>query len=164
MTGELTERRRERHLQQQLKQQKGQQQPDTQVRDTAHQGKFDWLKHHLTNARPILTSLIMFFLGSGAMWQYLHLDIQRENQANEIRKEIITLHEKIIDVTNSQNEAVTSLSGGELVEKTRPLQRRLEFYLEEYNKWESKLAQIEGRPPKHLDVIPPTAPHSISVK
>jgi len=155
-----------RRLLQQLERQKGQEPPGTQVRDTAHEGKLEWLKHHLSNVRPffILTHLVVFAFGSGAVWQCSQLNIQRENQANEIGKNIIGMHEKILDVTNSRNEAINSLSGPQLDEKLRSIQVRLDFYMEEYNKWESKLAQIEGRPPKQLDVIPPTAPHHFQVK
>jgi hypothetical protein len=154
--------RAERRRQQQLERQKGQEPPGTQVNDTVHKGKLEWLKHHF--AKPIYTHLLVLLIGSGAGWQIVHLSIQRENQANDIRKVIIGLHEKILDGINSRNEAMGALSGAPLDEKIRPLQMRLDFYLEEYNKWESKLAQIEGRPPKQLDVIAPTAPHHFQVK
>ena len=128
---------------------------------TAQRRVLDWIKHHL---RLFLTHLLVLVIGSGAVWQYFQLSIQWENQANDIRKEIIILQEKMIHLTNSMNEANLTLSGSELDEKLRPLKRNLNFFVEKYDEWEAKLAKIEGRPPKQLDVTPPNPPHDFIVK
>ena len=140
-------------------------QPGTQAIDTVHQGILGRLKRHLE--KPIykfLSYLVVFLTGSGVVWPIFQLEIQRENQANDIRKVIIGLHEKILDINNSMNEASASSSGDKLTEKISSLQVRLDFYLDEYTKWDSKLAQIEGRSPSKLDFFPPNPPYNLTVK
>lgn len=153
--------RRERQPQQQRDSEEGHQRSSALIEATAQRRVIAWIKPHL---KPLLTHLLAVVLGSGAVWQYFQLGIQRENQANDIRKEIIILQEKLIQVTNSMNEAKSISSGIALDEKLRPLNRSLDFFLEKYNEWEAQLAKIEGRPPKQLDVTPPTPPHSFTVK
>lgn len=154
-------RRRERQLQQQRDSQEVDQRSCTLTEATAQRRVLDWIKRHL---RPFGTHLLVLVIGSGAVWQYFQLSIQWENQANDIRKEIIILQEKMIHVTNSMNEANLTLSGGEREDKLRPLQRSLNFFVEKYDEWEAKLAKIEGRPPKQLDVSPPNPPHDFTAK
>ena len=153
--------RRERQLQQQRDSQERDQRSSKLTEATAQRRVLDWIKHHL---RPFLTHLLVLVIGSGAVWQYFQLDIQRENQANDIRIEIINLQEKMIHTTNSMNEANLTLSGGEREDKLRPLQRSLDFFVEKYDEWEAKLAKIEGRPPKRLDVTYPNPPHDLTAK
>jgi len=154
-------RRRERQLQQERDSQEGDQTSSTLTEATDQWRLTAWIRPHL---KPFLTHLFALVLGSGAVWQYFQLDIQRENQANGIRMEIINLQEKMIHSTNSMNEANLTLSGGEREDKLRPLQRSLDFFVEKYDEWEAKLAKIEGRPPKRLDVTFPNPPHDLTAK
>ena len=103
-------RRRERQLQQQRDSQEVDQRSCTLTEATDQRRVLDWIKRHL---RPLGTHLLVLVFGSGVVWQCFQLSIQWENQANDIRKEIIILQEKMIHVTNSMNEANLTLSGGE---------------------------------------------------
>ncbi len=152
-------RRRERQLQQERDSQEEDQTSSTLTEATARWRVIALVRPHL---KPFLTHLFALVLGSGAVWQYFQLDIQRENQANDIRKEIIILQEKMITNAHSANEAKRTLNGIELEEKLRPLKESFNFFLEKYDEWEAKLAKIEGRPPKRLDVTDPTPPRDLT--
>ena len=72
----------ERQLQQERDSQEGDQTSSTLTEATAQWRVIAWIRPHL---KPFLTHLFALVLGSGAVWQYFQLDIQRENQANDIR-------------------------------------------------------------------------------
>ena len=102
----MGKRRRQKRLQQLLAQQNPSQQQVSPSGKLSIPGLLlNWAKKQLVNTRPIFKYIFAALIGSGAVWQYYQIDIQRENQATEIRKVIIDIHEKIIQVTNEEREA-----------------------------------------------------------
>jgi outer membrane protein TolC len=115
--------------------------------------------------RPLLTHLLALLLGTGAVWQYFQLNIQRENQANDIQKQIIAAQEKVLDLMNRMTEAGNGTNDDEYMRTWQFLGQRLKLAQSEYDQWEGKLASLEGRQPKKLDIgIPLTRPTHLMLK
>jgi len=112
-----------------------------------------------------LTHLFALLIGSGAVWQYLQWNIQRENQTNDTQKQVIAAQEKVLDLISRMTEAGKEKDDDEYVRTLKLLNQRLKLAQAEYDQWESKLASIEGRQPKKLEIeMAPSRPTQFTVK
>ena len=115
--------------------------------------------------RNILTHLLALLIGSGGLWQYLQWNIQRENQASDTQKQVIAAQEKVLDLINQMMGAGKGKDDDEYLQAFQFLNKRLKLAQSEYVQWESKLASIEGRQPKKLDIeIPLSRPTHLMLK
>lgn len=142
-------------------------QPEERSPLTVWQKVSAWTKLHLLTARPIFTHLLVFLLGSGGVWQYWQVSIQRENQAQDIRKEMMGTQEKLLGIVNELGDISTSQNENERVRKTQYLKRKHELLLTALNEFETRLARLEDRMPRKMDYdFPPgpAAPTGLSVR
>lgn len=144
----------------------GQQQQE-EPEQTVSQKVLNWTKKYLLTARPIFTHLLVLALGSGAVWQYSQLSIQRENQAHDIRKEMIGTQEKLLGIVNEVGDLGAIQNEYERTRKNEYLKKKHALLLTALNEFESRLAQLENRKPRKMEFEmpqPPPTPKGLSIR
>ena len=124
----------------------------------------------------IISFLLGTCFGSGAVWQLLHARVEAQKQeldmvsvTTELRQKEIDLYDEIISLTNeyvstgdqySKNPSVAALHN-----KLLQIQSRLGVMKDAFTVLENKLAHLEGRQPRKINLIfvPPNPPTGISL-
>jgi len=128
----------------------------------------------MRTAKPSLLMIIVFVIGSlfgsGILWQWKRVELEGQQQELESVVKITNLRQleldqysKLIELVNEYEAAwkeYNKTSNLELGIKANELKAQLDTAKDNFTALESKLAKLEGRPPRSLDLafIPPVPP------
>lgn len=121
------------------------------------------MKQSLVSAWTIVAFLIGTLFGSGGVWEWKKIEIERVVRTTDLREKENDQFAKILDLTNEYINATDQHSKApnpQLNNKILQMKSHLEVMKDNFRTLENKLAQLEGREPRNIqiDFIPPAAP------
>lgn len=116
----------------------------------------------------ILPFVIGILFGSGVFWKYMDHKVKVARTTIEIREKLDDMMYKIIELTAEYIDISTQYkenNDSKFYIKLKLQKQRLDFLKNDYRTVEAKLAQMENRQPRkiNLDFTVPVAPSTFSV-
>jgi hypothetical protein len=117
----------------------------------------------------IVAFLIGTLFGSGGVWEWKKLEIERIVKTTDLREKENDQYAKILDLTNEYITATDQYSkvpNAQLNNKILQMKSHLEVMKDNFRTLENNLAQLEGREPRNIqiDFIPPAPPTGLTVE
>ncbi len=120
----------------------------------------------MTIIGSVLSFLIGTIFGAGGYWKFQEIEISRSKTTTDLRSELSKLMDNVITITAAFKplklcEGKTPETNNKAIE----LHAKLELYQDNFEVLERKLANLEGREPREINLqfSPPCPPKIMSI-
>jgi hypothetical protein len=115
----------------------------------------------------IVAFIIGTLVGTGGYWKYQEIEIAKTKASIDLRDQLSVLMDKVITTTAAFNPLnLCNGSTPETNNKAIELHAKLKLYQQDFEEIERKLANLEGREPRIIDLqfSPPCPPKAFGVR